>query len=141
MGLLSRAATIEDIDEKGNTLASLPDTESDASSIESVLSRYTRGSGPFHGLVFHSPLADTENGSFFPQLKNSISTIGIALKLKPAAYLVVFPKHLKGNLVAHRLEKSLKIRLLLAFESSAAQNTMQSAVQEAMLKIRPYLEP
>jgi hypothetical protein len=80
---------------------------------------------PIQGIVLELP-----GGINFPQVNRIVSALGTATALPSRRCLVLFPNTVDRELLAHRLSKSLKTKILAAF---MADNVL--AVPDI---IRPY---
>ncbi|QQO07969.1 hypothetical protein [Breznakiella homolactica] len=99
--------------------------------LKTQITRYQKSSGPFQGLILDSAGTDTEKNDFFELLAKGTESFGSVYQIGPSRYIILFPKHLDRNLIAHRITGS--------FHAAEVSGFTADTVQGAMDSIQPYL--
>lgn len=136
MGLLSRALSLVEIPvpleagEKKGKPRIPPDAEQ---KIKRKINRFYKTYASLQGIVLDLPekIAEKSKTTFNRKVSGMVSSFGTAVKLPSHRSLVLFPKPLDRELLAHRLSANLNTVSLCAFE---AENPGQ-----AMGEVRTYL--
>jgi hypothetical protein len=131
MGLLSKAAAqpgrgsllkkIEQRKERAALSAAPPDGFSDAGV---AIGNFLRDRGSLQGIVLRL-LSVTEKEKFIPRTEKILSSLGSVCSLSPQSCLVLVSDDVDGELLAHRLSKSLKVRALHRFRADTPEGALE----------------
>jgi hypothetical protein len=131
MGLLSKAAAqpgrssllrkIEQRKEKAASASASPDGSPDAGD---VIGNFLRDRGSFQGIVLRL-LSVTEKENFIPRTEKILSSLGSVCSFSPQSCLVLVADDVDSELLAHRLSKSLKVRVLHRFRADTPEGALE----------------
>jgi hypothetical protein len=136
MGLLSKAAArpgkgslLRKIQQRKETVVSSPASPNDFPDAKDEIGRFLRDRGSFQGIVLRL-LSDTEKEDFIPRTKKILSSLGSVCPLSSQSCLVLVSGDIDGELLAHRLSKSLKVGVLHRFGAGT--------LEDALEQVSPY---
>jgi hypothetical protein len=94
--------------------------------------RYHKGCASFQGIVLESPRGDGETKTDFTEkVSRMVSSFSSVFPLSRGNCLMLFPETMDRELLAHRLSKSLTVRVLRHFQADDPGM--------AMIQLGPYL--
>jgi hypothetical protein len=136
MGLLSKAAAqpgrgsllrkIQQRKKKAALSSASPDGSSGA---EGEIGGFLRDRGSFQGIVLRL-FSVTEKEKFIPRTKKILSSLGSVCFLSLQSCLVLVSDNIDSEILAHRLSKSLKVRVLHRFRAGT--------LEDALEQVSPY---
>jgi len=104
MGLLSRAN----------------DNSTDSSS-EELIKKYGGEYNNLNCIIFENPSNADEKTQFCQRVTTMIDKMGAVISLSTGRPLIMLPLSIDRDLIAHRLSKSLKAKVLLSFQADNSE--------------------
>ena len=122
MGLLDKASNAVD----SKSALSGQNSSTEALFVEEEIARFHKINPEFKCIVLeaHSSAGEKDKANFCKTVSEMINTAGVVIPLSPGRPLVLFPKAIDLELIAHRLSKSLGAKSLLSFEANSSESVL-----------------
>jgi hypothetical protein len=131
MGLLSKAAgqpargsLLRKIEGKAERTATSSNPPAGSPEDDDEVGRFLQDRGPFRGIVLELP-SGAEGNNFIPRLEKILSSLGSVCSLSPRSCLVLVSDSTDAELLAHRLSKSLKVRVFHRFMAGTPAGALE----------------
>jgi hypothetical protein len=103
------------------------EAEKTAEDVRAKIAAYHRGNPNFQGILLEVPEGPQKNSdtSFSERVSIMAGALGLIAVLPSMRVLILFPRHLDRELIAHRLSASLATEALVCFEADNPDKALE----------------
>jgi len=116
---------LEEVAQKIIPVEEQPSQKKTETTLEEQISRYNKMYAAFNCIILEIPGADEDRVTFLQKVTEVVGVTGTVLPLPSGRPLILLPGLMDGELIAHRLSKTLNTRPLLSFNAGSPESVLE----------------